>query len=128
MNDNDNANMYEIFERLNRVQSMPSKIDEAAAKAAEKTRLDEKYMGFEKTVKAVAKNPKVKDPEAVAAAIGRKKYGKEKFQKAAAAGKLTAQQLNIKPTVISSLQSKFPPGTDPKVDMLFQALGLYPTP
>ena len=87
MNDNDNANMYDIFERLNRVQAMPSKIDEAAARAAEKTRLDEKYMGFEKTVKAVAKNPKVKDPEAVAAAIGRKKYGKEKFQKAAAAGK-----------------------------------------
>lgn len=51
----------------------------------------------------------------------------QQMAKAAAAGKLTAQQLNIKPTVISSLQSKFPPGTDPKVDMLFQALGLYPT-
>jgi hypothetical protein len=28
-----------------------------------------------------------KDPDAVAASIGRKKYGKEKFQKLAAAGK-----------------------------------------
>ena len=35
MNDNDNANMYEIFERLNRVQSQPSKIDEAAAPKAQ---------------------------------------------------------------------------------------------
>ena len=32
MNDNDNANMYEIFERLNRVQSRPSKLEEAATK------------------------------------------------------------------------------------------------
>ena len=52
----------------------------------------------------------------------------QQMAKAAAASKLTAQQLGIKPTVISSLQGKFPPGTDPKVDMLFQALGLYPTP
>jgi hypothetical protein len=49
--------------------------------------LTEKYMGFEKVEKAVSKNPKVRDPGAVAASIGRKKYGKEKFQKMAAAGK-----------------------------------------
>lgn len=49
--------------------------------------LDEKYMGFKKTVAAVKKGGSARDPEAVAAAIGRKKYGKEKFQKAAAAGK-----------------------------------------
>jgi len=55
-------------------------------------RLNEKYQGFEKTAAAVAKNPKVRDPEAVAAAIGRKKYGKAKFQKAAAAGKKMGEQ------------------------------------
>lgn len=49
--------------------------------------LMEKYMGFKKTVAAIKKGGSAENPEAVAAAIGRKKYGKEKFQKAAAAGK-----------------------------------------
>jgi hypothetical protein len=47
----------------------------------------EKYMGFKKTAKAIEKGGSARDPEAVAAAIGRKKYGKERFQKAAATGK-----------------------------------------
>lgn len=42
---------------------------------------------FEKLSNLIAKNPKVKDPNAVAAAIGRKKYGNEKFQKLAEKGK-----------------------------------------
>jgi hypothetical protein len=54
---------------------------------AEGKKLDEKYMGFDKTVAAIKKGGSAENPEAVAAAIGRKKYGKEKFQKAAAAGK-----------------------------------------
>lgn len=49
--------------------------------------VSEKYMGFGKTVGALKKQGGVKDPEALAASIGRKKYGKDKFQKAAAAGK-----------------------------------------
>ena len=49
--------------------------------------LEEKYQGFKKTVAAIKKGGSAEDPEAVAAAIGRKKYGKKKFQKAAAAGK-----------------------------------------
>lgn len=44
------------------------------------------YQGFEK-VKASAAASGARDPGAVAAAIGRKKYGKKKFQKAAAEGK-----------------------------------------
>jgi hypothetical protein len=44
------------------------------------------YEGFAK-VKASAAASGAKDPGAVAAAIGRKKYGKARFQKAAAAGK-----------------------------------------
>jgi hypothetical protein len=51
-----------------------------------KKKVDEKYMGF-KAVMASAKKGGARDPAAVAAAIGRKKYGKEKFQAAAAAGK-----------------------------------------
>jgi hypothetical protein len=43
------------------------------------------YMGFKK-VEASLKG-KVDNPAAVAASIGRKKYGKGKFQKAAAEGK-----------------------------------------
>lgn len=38
-------------------------------------------------VKSLAQQKGVKNPQALAAAIGRKKYGKGKFQKAAAAGK-----------------------------------------
>jgi hypothetical protein len=50
--------------------------------------LDEKYIGFKKLVQKLrSKKKPPRDPKAVAAAIGRKKYGKNKFQKAAAAGK-----------------------------------------
>jgi uncharacterized Zn-binding protein involved in type VI secretion len=49
--------------------------------------LEEKYQGFKKTVAAIKKGGSAEDPEAVAASIGRKKYGKKAFQKAAAAGK-----------------------------------------
>lgn len=59
----------------------------AEAVARVEQQLAEKYMGFKKTAAAVAKGGSADDPEAVAASIGRKKYGKEKFQKAAAAGK-----------------------------------------
>lgn len=64
----------------------------------EAEKVDEKYMGFEK-VKAAAKKGGAEDPGAVAASIGRKKYGKEKFQKAAAAGKKLgeAEQITIQP-------------------------------
>lgn len=44
------------------------------------------YTGFKKLTKQLAKKG-VKDPKALAAYIGRKKYGKAKFQKAAKGGK-----------------------------------------
>ena len=50
-------------------------------------KVSEEKIGFKKLEKEIAKNPKVDEPAAVAASIGRKKYGKEKFQKMAAAGK-----------------------------------------
>jgi hypothetical protein len=42
---------------------------------------------FAKLKKSIAKKGKVSNPGAVAAAIGRKKYGNAKFQKMAAAGR-----------------------------------------
>ncbi len=44
------------------------------------------YVGFKKLTKKLAAKG-AKDPKALAAAIGRKKYGKEKCQKAAKGGK-----------------------------------------
>jgi hypothetical protein len=54
--------------------------------------IEEKYMGF-KAVMAAAKKGGARDPAAVAAAIGRKKYGKEKFQAMAAAGKKANEEV-----------------------------------
>lgn len=44
------------------------------------------YMGFDKLKGKLAKKKGVEDPGALAASIGQKKYGKRKFQKAAAKG------------------------------------------
>lgn len=52
----------------------------------EMNQIAEKYMGYEK-LKGELAGRGAKNPAALAAWIGRKKYGKEKFQKAAAAGK-----------------------------------------
>ena len=86
--------MYDIFSSLNKIQDSvkpePEVLKESAAPAKTETpttRLDEKYMGWNKTVAAIKKGGSAENPEAVAAAIGRKKYGKKKFQAAAAKGK-----------------------------------------
>lgn len=42
---------------------------------------------FKKLETKIAQNPKIENPAAVAASIGRKKYGKKRFQKIAAEGK-----------------------------------------
>lgn len=47
----------------------------------------EEKLGFAKLKAKLAHKAGIKDPSALAASIGRKKYGKEKFQKMAAAGK-----------------------------------------
>ena len=46
-----------------------------------------KYIGFQKLRAKIAAKGDVRDPGAVAAAIGRAKYGKAKFQSYAAKGK-----------------------------------------
>ncbi len=53
--------------------------------------IEEKYMGF-KAVMAAAKKGGARNPAAVAASIGREKYGKEKFQAMAAKGKRAANE------------------------------------
>ena len=45
------------------------------------------YVGFNRLKAKIAKRGNVRNPGAVAAAIGRKKYGKKRFQQAAARGK-----------------------------------------
>ena len=50
----------------------------------EETQIDEKYMGFKALKASIAAKGGARDAGAVAAAIGRKKYGKAAFQKAAA--------------------------------------------
>jgi hypothetical protein len=49
-----------------------------------------KYVGFDKLKGELAQRPGVTDPGALAAAIGRKKYGKKRFQKHAATGETFA--------------------------------------
>ena len=61
--------------------------------AMDETSLEEKYIGFAKLKGELSGKPGVKNPAALAASIGRKKYGKQKFQKAAAedGGKYSSQ-------------------------------------
>ena len=60
-------------------------------KEDDEKKMNEKYMGFKAVEKAVAAKG-ARNPAAVAAYIGRKKYGKEKFQAMAAAGKKKANE------------------------------------
>jgi hypothetical protein len=71
--------------------------------------LSEKYMGFKKTVAAVKKGG-ADNSEAVAASIGRKKYGKEKFQKAAAAGKKLGETSSLQSMADKDIERDLPPG------------------
>jgi hypothetical protein len=48
-----------------------------------------KYIGFDKLTQILAAKG-IKDPKALAAKIGRNKYGKEKFQQMAAEGRRKA--------------------------------------
>ena len=60
--------------------------DELALSEEDVSKIVEGYMGFKKLKGELAAKG-AKNPEALAAWIGRKKYGKEKFQAKAAAGK-----------------------------------------
>lgn len=64
----------------------------------------------------------------VGASAGPNTTALTKMSQNAAASKLTAAQLGISNSTLSAIQSKVPPGTDPKLDMLFTALGIYKPP
>jgi len=98
-NSNGMYNVLNIFKKLEPTQEQQVKAEaqsiyesvEAKGSILEgvkgvEEKLNEKYMGFKK-VAAAAKAGGAENPEAVAASIGRKKYGKKVFQKAAASGK-----------------------------------------
>jgi hypothetical protein len=78
-----------VMDKVRRGQALTPDEQQTMNKIAlsKDAQVTEKYMGFEKLEKSIAQRGDVRDPAAVAASIGRKKYGKEKFQKAAAAGK-----------------------------------------
>jgi hypothetical protein len=97
-------NIYNILNNFNKVAQKPvtpAIQTQPQAKTQLQESMDqilsEKYMGFKKTVAAVKKSG-ADNPEAVAASIGRKKYGKEKFQKAAAGKKLGEQSGHVQST------------------------------
>ena len=70
---------YEKTElEINKTQGF-TKVETAPVKEA--------YVGFKKLKAKIAQHGKARDAGAIAASIGREKYGKEAFQKAAAAGK-----------------------------------------
>jgi len=92
--------IYDILNKLNSIQPATETSEVPSVKQKSKLQesidtVSEKYMGFKK-VAAAAKAGGAKDPDAVAAAIGRKKYGKEKFQKAAATGKKLGEEQGSK--------------------------------
>ena len=97
----DHNNIYNIMGRLDALKPQAETVKETAQRIYEsveakgsvlagvkavEANLSEKYMGF-KAVEKAAKKGGAENPAAVAASIGRKKYGKTAFQKAAAAGK-----------------------------------------
>jgi hypothetical protein len=66
--------------------------------------IEKGYEGFKKLEGKLA--GKVSDPGAVAAAVGRKKYGKEKFEHAAEAGKKMDHTKPMKKSVINDFIEK----------------------
>ena len=94
----DHNNIYNIMGKLNALtpveqpviekksiyESVEAKGSVLEGVKSVEAKLNEKYMGF-KAVEKAAKKGGAENPGAVAASIGRKKYGKAAFQKAAAA-------------------------------------------
>ena len=59
-------------------------IDEMLKGTLAEMGIDEAHLGFEKLERSIAQEPGVRNPAAVTASIGRKKYGNAKMQNAAA--------------------------------------------
>lgn len=87
---------FEIEEskKMKKMEKEVEEMDDEEEDEDEEEEMNEKYMGFKKLVSTIKSKGGARDPEAVAAAVGRKKYGKEKFQAAAAAGKKMSEALD----------------------------------
>ena len=86
----------EVYEERSRIESSARRIVPAYSSEIRRYlkmgyRLTNPYMGFKKLVAAL-KRKGVDDPKALAAWIGRRKYGKERFQQMAAAGRRNPAQ------------------------------------
>lgn len=105
----DHNNIYNIMGKLNALTPSSEPVTQSTQRVYEsvdaqgsilegvkkvEANLNEKYMGF-KAVEKSAKASGAKDPAAVAAAAGRKKYGKKAFQKAAASGKKMGESQDV---------------------------------
>lgn len=109
-NDGNLANNYPPYDKVTRGDVIAGRLgkDEMggkrkSVKKEEVELVDEKYMGFKALKASIAARGGVSDPGAVAASIGRKKYGKEKFQKAAAKGRKLGEEHKIYEIVSSYL-------------------------
>jgi hypothetical protein len=69
--------------------------------------VDEKYMGFKKLEASIAAKGGVRDAGAVAASIGRNKYGKKKFQKAAATDHKLGEENSLDEGIRSTIKGLF---------------------
>lgn len=81
----------EIYDFINSLDE--ESFNELEAHLSEE-KVDEKYMGAEKLASSLAAKG-ARDPKALAAWIGRKKYGKEAFQKAAAKGEKMGEEVEV---------------------------------
>lgn len=63
-----------LIERIDSIEKSVESINESKTE-----KVNEKYMGFDKTVAAIEKSGSAENPKAVAATIGREKYGTERF-------------------------------------------------
>jgi len=80
---------FEIEEskKMEKMEDEAEEMEDEDEEDEDEEEMNERYMGFKKLKASIAAKGGARDPAAVAAAIGRKKYGKEKFQAMAAAGK-----------------------------------------
>lgn len=85
---------FEIEEskKMEKMEDEAEEMDDKDEEDEDEEEMNERYMGFKKLKASIAAKGGARNPAAVAAAIGRKKYGKEKFQAMAAAGKKSMKE------------------------------------
>ncbi len=110
-------------------KTTPTKIKDPLAKKkvikgnpVKEDAVDEKYLGFDKLKGKIAAKGGVRNPGAVAAAIGRKKYGKKAMGKASASGHSLKGHKTLKEDEVFELNRKVNLGVDD--DLLKTVIGV----